>query len=193
MPTKVGYSRWYDLALWRRRRHGQLLQQPLCRMCAAAGKTERATVVDHVTPHRGVWELFATASCKACVKAVTRRANRASSAAASTAALTSAAHATKWGGRSIGRIRRTSSYARNRPPSAAREPPVTRYGPRTTAPSSRFNDVPGLITYFGAFLACFRAFLACFGRKFLISAFSEQINLSARSGRSAPIRVWRNQ
>jgi hypothetical protein len=34
------------------------MEKPLCEMCEAAGRTERATIVDHCTPHRGNWELF---------------------------------------------------------------------------------------------------------------------------------------
>ena len=36
----------------------QLLQEPFCRVCAAAGVRTRATVVDHVVPFRGSWDLF---------------------------------------------------------------------------------------------------------------------------------------
>ena|SRR6516165_1207981 len=35
------------------------VEQPLCQMCAAAGKTTLATIVDHIQAHKGVWELFA--------------------------------------------------------------------------------------------------------------------------------------
>ena len=53
------FRRWYNLALWQRRRAHQLASEPLCRMCAAAGKVTPATIADHVIPHRGDWTLFA--------------------------------------------------------------------------------------------------------------------------------------
>ncbi len=53
------FRRWYNLALWQRRRAHQLASEPLCRVCAAAGKVTPATIADHVIPHRGDWTLFA--------------------------------------------------------------------------------------------------------------------------------------
>ena len=50
---------WYSLAVWTDDlRPGQLLREPWCRACAKRGVRTRATVVDHVTPHRGDWALF---------------------------------------------------------------------------------------------------------------------------------------
>lgn len=45
---------------WRRRREAFLAraENALCRFCAADGKVEPATVVDHVRPHRGDERLF---------------------------------------------------------------------------------------------------------------------------------------
>ena len=56
----------------RRRRSKQYLaENPLCRMCTAAGRTSLATVTDHVEPHRGDPEKFWdeanwAALCKPC-------------------------------------------------------------------------------------------------------------------------------
>jgi 5-methylcytosine-specific restriction endonuclease McrA len=52
-------SGWYNLAIWHKGlRPAQLKKEPLCRMCAAQGKTVAATVVDHIEPHRGDWDKF---------------------------------------------------------------------------------------------------------------------------------------
>lgn len=62
---------WYALARWSSLRESQLSAEPLCRHCAAAGRTTPATDVDHVTPHRGDPALFwdsrnLQSLCKAC-------------------------------------------------------------------------------------------------------------------------------
>ena len=51
-------SRLYDKRAWRRRSRQFLAEHPLCRMCEAAGRVTLATVVDHVTPHKGDETLF---------------------------------------------------------------------------------------------------------------------------------------
>lgn len=43
---------------WQRRRAQQLRDEPLCRMCAALGRTTAASVADHVIAHRGDEVLF---------------------------------------------------------------------------------------------------------------------------------------
>jgi 5-methylcytosine-specific restriction endonuclease McrA len=43
---------------WRRLRKQVLAEQPLCALCARSGRETPATVVDHVQPHRGDWNLF---------------------------------------------------------------------------------------------------------------------------------------
>ena len=49
----------YGTPLWKQRlRPTQLLREPFCRMCAAEGHRTRATVADHIVPHRGDWALF---------------------------------------------------------------------------------------------------------------------------------------
>ena len=53
------YHGWYSLPVWTDElRPAQLLREPLCRECARHGVRTWATVVDHVTPHRGDWGLF---------------------------------------------------------------------------------------------------------------------------------------
>jgi len=43
---------------WQRARLAYLRAHPLCVKCRAEGRVEVATVVDHIIPHRGDWELF---------------------------------------------------------------------------------------------------------------------------------------
>ena len=43
---------------WTKIRTAHLGQSPLCVFCQEDGKTEPATVVDHITPHRGDTKLF---------------------------------------------------------------------------------------------------------------------------------------
>lgn len=55
------YEAWkhfYGTPYWQRRRKMQLMAHPLCRYCADGGAVTRATVVDHIEPHRGNWNLF---------------------------------------------------------------------------------------------------------------------------------------
>ena len=64
-PVKAGrrasaeYHSWYSLPVWTDDlRPAQLLREPFCRECARRGVRIRATVVDHVEPHRGNWAKF---------------------------------------------------------------------------------------------------------------------------------------
>jgi 5-methylcytosine-specific restriction protein A len=50
-------SRGYD-ARWRKARARHLTLHPLCVECETEGRVEAATVVDHIEPHRGDYELF---------------------------------------------------------------------------------------------------------------------------------------
>ena len=50
-------ARGYD-ARWRKARLAFLNRHPLCAQCLAEGKYTAATVVDHITPHRGDQRLF---------------------------------------------------------------------------------------------------------------------------------------
>lgn len=43
---------------WQKERERFLMANPLCRYCQADGVTREATVVDHITPHRGDQSLF---------------------------------------------------------------------------------------------------------------------------------------
>jgi 5-methylcytosine-specific restriction endonuclease McrA len=43
---------------WQQARAGYLLRHPLCVMCQQAGRVEAATVVDHITAHRGNMDVF---------------------------------------------------------------------------------------------------------------------------------------
>ena len=53
------YHGWYSLPVWTDDlRPAQLMREPFCRECARRGGRTRATVVDHVQPHRGDWGLF---------------------------------------------------------------------------------------------------------------------------------------
>lgn len=79
------WHRWYQLPIFRDRlRPDQLLREPFCRVCARQGIRTRATDVDHITPHRGNWALFADPnnlqslchSCHSRKTAAEMRANR---------------------------------------------------------------------------------------------------------------------
>jgi hypothetical protein len=47
------HRKLYNLAAWKRARAAQLREHPLCRMHMDLGQTVEATVVDHITPHKG--------------------------------------------------------------------------------------------------------------------------------------------
>lgn len=50
---------WYSLPIWTDDlRPTQLLREPFCRECARRGLRTRATDVDHVVDHKGVWLRF---------------------------------------------------------------------------------------------------------------------------------------
>ena len=50
-------SRGYD-SRWQRARKRFLAAHPFCVMCLKEGRYEKATVVDHIIPHRGDSKLF---------------------------------------------------------------------------------------------------------------------------------------
>ena len=50
-------ARGYD-GRWKQARKAYLRQHPLCVACMRCGKLTPATVVDHITPHRGDMQLF---------------------------------------------------------------------------------------------------------------------------------------
>ena len=51
--AKRGYG-----AAWRKARIGFLASHPLCTACEKIGRVTAATVVDHITPHKGSQALF---------------------------------------------------------------------------------------------------------------------------------------
>ena len=56
---------------WRKIRTAFLAEHPLCSMCESRGRTEAATVVDHIKPHKGNPSLFYNEAnlqplCKPC-------------------------------------------------------------------------------------------------------------------------------
>ena len=56
--VSAAYHSWYSLPVWTDDlRPAQLLAEPWCRDCARRGIRTRATVVDHVQPHRGDWDM----------------------------------------------------------------------------------------------------------------------------------------
>ena len=54
-PT--AYQRGYTNA-WRRYRQAFLIKSPLCVECTKQGLIREATVVDHITPHKGNKDIF---------------------------------------------------------------------------------------------------------------------------------------
>lgn len=57
------YHGWYSKPIWTDRlRPAQLVREPFCRVCADKGWRTKATVVDHIVPFRGDWDLFVSAS-----------------------------------------------------------------------------------------------------------------------------------
>lgn len=76
-PRPHSAARGYD-ARWRKYRLLFLATHPLCRHCLAQGRHTEATVVDHVTPHKGdhflLWDTNNhQALCKRCHDAKTAR------------------------------------------------------------------------------------------------------------------------
>jgi 5-methylcytosine-specific restriction protein A len=56
-PRKTALERGYNYR-WQKASKRFLREHPLCVACAAEGRDESATLVDHVKPHRGDYELF---------------------------------------------------------------------------------------------------------------------------------------
>lgn len=60
-PEASKYRAWHKTARWQRRRARQLAKHPLCQCphCREGkGRFSKATVVDHIIPHRGDPKLF---------------------------------------------------------------------------------------------------------------------------------------
>ena len=49
---------WIHSTRWRKGREGHLREYPLCAECERQGAVTAATLVDHVTPHKGDYGLF---------------------------------------------------------------------------------------------------------------------------------------
>lgn len=77
MAGRESWNGFYTGAYWQRRRRQQLLEHPLCKFCAQRGELTRASVVDHVQPHRGDWNLFVLGElqslCKHCHDSIKQR------------------------------------------------------------------------------------------------------------------------
>lgn len=80
--TRQVSAQWhklYNLAVWKNiLRPKQLTRCPWCAVCAQQGKRVKATVVDHIIPHKGNMALFANENnlqslCKQCHDAKTMR------------------------------------------------------------------------------------------------------------------------
>lgn len=56
--TDAPWRRWYWTPRWRAASKAFLAEHPLCAECERHGRIEVATVVDHITPHRGDPALF---------------------------------------------------------------------------------------------------------------------------------------
>jgi hypothetical protein len=98
---REAWKHFYDTAFWQRRRKLQLTAHPLCKMCAARGVVTLATIADHIEPHKGNWNLFATGDCSRYATAVTTAASATSKCAATASTSVTTA------GRSIPSIRPT--------------------------------------------------------------------------------------
>lgn len=57
MDKRSAAERGYG-SQWRRARDAFLKQHPLCQYCQEDGRVEPATVVNHITPHKGDQTLF---------------------------------------------------------------------------------------------------------------------------------------
>ena len=64
------WRKWYLTPAWRQNRATQLARHPWCVRCWAMGKQVRASVADHVAPHRGdaalFWQGRLQSLCMAC-------------------------------------------------------------------------------------------------------------------------------
>jgi 5-methylcytosine-specific restriction protein A len=57
--TKPEHKKLYDLRIWRDQIQKQHLEaNPLCVECQKEGLVVPATIVDHITPHKGDMQLF---------------------------------------------------------------------------------------------------------------------------------------
>jgi 5-methylcytosine-specific restriction protein A len=80
-PEAQAYRRWYGLAVWTRLRSRQLASQPLCERHLKDGTLVPADTVNHRSPHKGDWTLFADPDnlesvCTACHASVVQAEER---------------------------------------------------------------------------------------------------------------------
>lgn len=54
----IAWRHLYNSKAWKQARAAQLAKAPLCERCTKLGKTTPATVVNHRTPHKGLWSVF---------------------------------------------------------------------------------------------------------------------------------------
>lgn len=71
MANNSPWHHLYNTKRWYQLRWHQLQAEPLCRRCAAQGRTVEARIADHVVAHRGDETLFFDAAnlqslCKQC-------------------------------------------------------------------------------------------------------------------------------
>lgn len=57
-PEAREWHKLYGLKQWTAARRAQLSRQPLCELCKQQGRIVPATVVNHIKPHKGDWQLF---------------------------------------------------------------------------------------------------------------------------------------
>lgn len=80
LDTKSTKAKGYN-AQWNKERLRYLKVHPLCVQCKVKGRLTKATVVDHITPHRGDQDLFWNrtnwqALCKSCHDRKTKTTDR---------------------------------------------------------------------------------------------------------------------
>jgi len=55
---ELEWASWYRSPIWKAIKRHRLATEPQCRECAAEGRTEPASHVDHIEPHQGEESLF---------------------------------------------------------------------------------------------------------------------------------------
>jgi len=65
------YDKWYNTSLWANIRKRKLGEEPLCQECLKYDEYVTANIVDHIIPHKGLWNIFVDydnlqSLCKSC-------------------------------------------------------------------------------------------------------------------------------